>query len=319
MSQGKLTPDTMMSASRLPGLLEVSKYSTPNDELLLSCNALDGVLPEHLEIEAADWGNRFENYILQQSVQRLGLDDAILEHPQPYFHNEWPLCTSLDGTADGRGRVMVTDADAGIFVMGADQIVLEGWGCVEAKLTGQDPEEAPPLWRGPIQLQGQMAIMNSKWGAVCTLYRGTKLRIFLFERHDATQSAIQAAVSDFQSRLDHYKATGDVKYYDALNSSDANRKYPTAGGKEISLAPSAEELCQKILEFKEEIKGKQEVINFYETSLKEDLRDASRAVGSRYLVSWPMRHYKAQPERLVPAKDATVIRQNTLTIKEKKQ
>jgi len=316
MSQGKLTPDTMMSASRLPGLLGLSKYSTPNDELLLSCNAIDGKLPELLEIEAADWGNRFENHILQQSVERLALDDAILDHPQAYFHDEWPLCTSLDGTADGRGRVMVSDPDAGIFVLGADQIVLEGWGCLEAKLTGQDPEDTPPLWRGPIQLQGQMAIMNAKWGAVCTLYRGTKLRIFLFERHDATQNAIEAAVSDFQERLDHYNTTGEIKHYDALNSADANRKYPTAEVKEIDLSPTAETLCKKILEYKDEIKALEENIGFYETSLKEQLQDASKGVGASYKVSWPMRHYKAQPERVVPAKEASAVRQSTLTIKE---
>lgn len=316
MSQGKLTPDTMMSASRLPGLLGLSKYSTPNDELLLSCNALDGKTPEPLEIEAADWGNRFERHILQQGVERLGLDDCVLDHDKPVFHGEWPLCTSLDGTADGRGRVVTTDPDAGIFVIGADQVVLEGWGCLEAKLTGQDAEDVPPLWRGPIQLQGQMAVLNMKWGAVCTLYRGTKLRIFVFERHQVTQDAIEHAVHEFQTKLDKYKSTGEIDYYPALNSDDATRKYPTADDKEITLTQNAEELCALILDRKEDIKELQDKINFYETSLKELLQDANKGIGTRYRVSWPMRHYKAQPEKITPAKPATTVRQNTLTIKE---
>ncbi len=37
---GKLTDDKAMSASRLPGLMGFSKYSTPNDELQFSINAI---------------------------------------------------------------------------------------------------------------------------------------------------------------------------------------------------------------------------------------------------------------------------------------
>ncbi len=37
---GKLTPDYMMSASRLPALLGLSRYQTPNDELQYSINAV---------------------------------------------------------------------------------------------------------------------------------------------------------------------------------------------------------------------------------------------------------------------------------------
>ena len=35
-------------------------------------------------------------------------------------------------------------------------------------------------------------------------------------------------------------------------------------------------------------------------------------------ISWPMRAYKAQPERVVPATEARVVRQSTLKIKEAK-
>lgn len=316
MSKGKLTPDTMMSASRLPGLLGLSKYSSPNDELLLSCNALDGKTPDPLEIEAADWGNRFEMHILDAAVQRLQLVDYDLDHTKPVFHPDWPLCTSLDGMANGHGRVVASDPDAGIFVIGADQIVLEGWGCLEAKLTSQDAEDVPPLWRGPIQLQGQMAIMDAKWGAVCTLYRGTKLRIFLFERHQATLDAIEHAVHEFQTKLDKYKTTGEIDYYPAISSQDANKKYPTADDREVALDHNTEKLCALILDCKAQIKDMEDKINFYETSLKEHMRDANKGVGAHYKVSWPMRHYKAQPERVVPATEARAVRQSTLTIKE---
>jgi predicted phage-related endonuclease len=316
MSKGKLTPDTMMSASRLPGLLGLSKYSTPNDELLLSVRALDGEKPPPLESEAAEWGNLLEMEILQESIKRLGLVLCELTHTKPLFHVEWPLCTSLDGTADGNGLVVTTDPDKGIFVVGQDQIVLEGWGVLEAKLTSQDAEDTPPLWRGPVQLQGQMAVLNAKWGAVCTLYRGTKLRIFLFERHQQTINAIEHAVKDFQRRLDIYKTTGELDHYPAFDSADANKLFPMASDSEVQLSPNAEELCQKILGAKEQIKELETQVGFYETSLKESMTTHSKGLAGKYRISWPMRHYKAQPERVVAATEARAIRQSTLTIKE---
>ena len=317
MSEGKLTPTTMMSASRLPGLLGMSKYSTPNDELTLSIEALKGNEPEHKEIEAADWGNRFENQILQQACDRLGLDTYNLSHTEASFHPEWALCCSLDGTAEGHGLVVQTDPDRGIFVMGADSIVLDGVGVLEAKLTGQDAEDSPPLWRGPIQLQGQMAIVGAKWGAVCTLYRGTKLRIFLFTPHEATQERIRAEVEVFQLKLDSYQATGAIDYYPPHNSQDADRVWSQGTDEEpVQLSELVDMWAQEILEAKQDIETAQELISDREAKIKAHMQEHTTGFTAMYKIKWPMRHYKAQPERITPAKPASVVRQSTLTIKE---
>ena len=317
MSEGKLTPNTMMSASRLPGLLGMSKYSTPNDELTLSIESLKGNEPEHKEIEAADWGNRFENQILQQACERLGLHTYNLSHTEASFHADWPLCCSLDGTADGHGLVVQTDPDRGIFVMGADSIVLDGIGVLEAKLTGQDVEDSPPLWRGPIQLQGQMAVVGAKWGAVCTLYRGTKLRVFLFTAHEATQERIRAEVEVFQLKLDAYQATGSIDYYPPHNSQDADRVWSQANDEEpVQLSELVDMWAQEILEAKQDIETAQEVITDREAKIKAHMQEHTTGFTAMYKIRWPMRHYKAQPERVTPAKPASVVRQSTLTIKE---
>ena len=54
---GKVTPNTMLSASRVPALLGHSKYETPNGVLTSVINALQDA-PEHFETnEAMHWGN----------------------------------------------------------------------------------------------------------------------------------------------------------------------------------------------------------------------------------------------------------------------
>jgi hypothetical protein len=46
------------------------------------------------------------------------------------------------------------------------------------------------------------------------------------------------------------------------------------------------------------------------------MREAPKAKAGPFHIKWPMRHYKAQPERVVPAKEGYSVRQSTLSIKE---
>lgn len=316
---GKVTPNTMMSASRLPALMGISKYRSPNDELIATLAAMDG---KELEIEgneAMEWGNKMEPEILKEACLRLGVDNLDLDHQHPYFHASWPLACSLDGAADGRGLVVNHDPDRGVYVVGQDSIVLEGRGVLEAKLTAMDVEDVPPLWRGPVQLQAQMDIMEAKWGAVATLYRGTQLRIFLFAPHPATLEAIETAVTDFQRRLDYWRETKTVDYYPPQDSKDANRTWPAVKDEEPMLLGEAEDYWAfKIQMAKHEMSRLEEEIADCEKRIKDVMRDHGVARTDKYEIKWPMRHFKAQPERVVPAKDAYSIRQSTLSIKEKK-
>lgn len=316
MSKGKLTPNTMMSASRLPGLLGHSKHWTPNEELLLSIGALKGEENPYEVNEAADWGNTLEPKILERSAERLGLDTYNLEHTEALFAKNLPLCCSLDGTADGKGKTIRTDPDAGIFVVGQDEIVLEGEGVLEAKLTSYDAEDTLPLWRGPIQVQGQMMCTGAKWGAVCVLYRGTKLRIFVFAPHKGTQDAIRAAVLDFNRRLDVFKISGEIEYYPPATSNDANVIWPSGDDETVVLEPDAEQIAAEIADARKKISELQEFIEIKETQIKSMMTTHTKAVAGKYRITWPMRSYKAQPERIVPAKDAYVVRQSSITVRE---
>ena len=91
---GKKTPTTMMSASRLPSLLGLSKYMTPNDELHLSISALKGELNNFEQNEAMAWGDRLEEIILLETSKRLQLTDLQTEFSSAFYHATLPLSAS---------------------------------------------------------------------------------------------------------------------------------------------------------------------------------------------------------------------------------
>lgn len=316
----KVTPDTMLSASRLPSVMGLSRYNTPNDELEFSIRAMQGQERPDIGNESMDWGNQLEPLILRETAKRLELTDLDFEHDTAFFHDDLPLCCSLDGSAMGRGQIMVTDPDQGIYVIGQDSIALDGLGVLEAKLTAMEPEEVPPLWRGPVQLQAQMDILKAKWGAVATLYKGTQLRIFLFAPHQGTLDRIAQVATDFQSRLDNWKLTGEVSYYppqDEEKWPDARGPYPIIPVPAY-LDDSCIERVEKILAKRKEIKKLQTELDADEEKLKEILGKIEMAIAGRYQIIRSTRHYQAQPAKMVPAKPAYTIRQSTLTIKEAK-
>lgn len=314
---GKKTPNEIMSASRLPALMGLSKYRSPNDELLYTLDSLRGnELPDLIDSEPAEWGNTLEPVIMQEACMRLGLKLPKVDHDEAVFHPDWPLAASLDGSVNGQGITITTDPDAGVFVIGADSITLDGVGVLEAKLTSMQPEDSPPLWRGPIQLQAQMACANAKWGAICTLYQGIRMRVFLFAPHEATLEAIREVVYEFDRRVAMWKADGTIEYYAPQDSEDANRMWPQAVADEVTLDDLANTWAQEIMEAKQDIKDAEAVIVDREKKIKIQMKESSNAVAGQYKIAWPMRHYKAAASRVVPAKEAYSIRQSTLTIKE---
>jgi predicted phage-related endonuclease len=312
----KVTPDTMLSASRLPAVMGLSRYRSPNEELDYSIRAIRGEEREDIGNEAMAWGNQLEPLILATAAERLQLTDLVAEHPEARFHAELPLCCSLDGTADGRGQVITSDPDKGIYVVGQDSITLDGVGVLEAKLTAVAPEEMPALYRGPVQLQAQMDIIQAKWGAVCVLYQGTELRVFLFAPHAQTLAGIAQVATEFQAKLKKVWANGEVDYYPPSSSKDADRLFPTANEEVKQLDSYAEELARLIAGGKKKIKTINEDIEKAETELKTLLGNAARGIAGQFQISWPMRSYSATAQRIVPAKEAYSVRQSTLSIKE---
>lgn len=316
---GKVTPNTMLSASRVPALLGHSKYETPNDILKSTLNALQDVETPFKTNEAMHWGNLLEVPLLLEASARLNLSHLVLDHPKPYFHPDAPIACSLDGQGDGNGLVVTDNPDAGVYVVGAESITLDGMGVLEAKVTSVYPEDYPALSRGPLQLQAQMDITGAKWGAVCVLYQGTELRIFLFAPHEETQAMIRSAARDFESKLIHWSETGEVEWYDPATPEEYGTKWPGDPNLDsVDLGEWGATLAERIVKAKEQIKTLETKIAEDEKEIKELLGNATVGHASEFKISWPMRNYAAQPERVVKAKPAYSIRQSTIIISEPK-
>jgi len=313
---GKVTPNTMLSASRVPALLGHSKYETPNKVLESVLNALQDVETPFETNEAMHWGNMLEIPILLEASGRLGLSNVVLDHPKAYFHPDAPIACSLDGNGDGNGLVVKDNPDAGVYVVGAESITLDGFGVLEAKLTSSYPEDYPALSRGPLQLQAQMDITGAKWGAVCVLYQGIELRIFLFAPHEETQALICKKAFEFESKITHWSETGEVEWYDPANPEEFGHKWPGDPNLDsVDLGDWGATLAERIVKAKEQIKVLEKTISDDETELKEMLGNATLAHAEEFRISWPIRKYQAQPEKVVPAKPAHSMRQSTVTIK----
>jgi hypothetical protein len=309
----------MASASLLPAIMALSPWASPNDALTGCIEAHRGhERPGLSDPEPAEWGNLLETTILEQACLRLGLTNLDLDHREARFHPMLKLACSLDGTADGNGLLVKHNPDAGIYVMDGDEIALNGVGVMEAKSTAIEPADSPPLYQGPIQLQAQMDIIGAEWGAVCTLFKGSRLRVYLFKRHSQTCQEIAKAVIDFQRRVDQWLVDGSIDYYPPVSSKDADRTWDQAEEAEVDLGHAAELLVDEIVVAKAEIKRLEEKVEQAETNLKNLMRTATKAKAGMWEVSWPMRQYRAQPERLVPATEARLVRQSTLKIKEAK-
>lgn len=315
---GKVTSSQKPSASVLPSIMGHSPYETPLVVLDRAIKCVDqGVdrLPgEEKRIEAADWGNRLEDTILEEAAARLGVGGLMLDHPEPHHYQDILSC-SLDGTAEGGGVVIKHDPDNGIYVISADEeIELIGMGILEAKLTRVAPQEKPDLYRGPIQLQGQMLCTGATWGAVCTLYQGVELRIFVYKQSVQMQQEIIKVCSDFCRRVK------DRDLYPPLSTTEAVRKYPEPQfpKKIIDADTPLQEKIEQLAHIRSELKAYETLADDLQLDIMEQMQDASECIAGRYRVTWPVRNIKAKPEqvKVIPAVEAHQQRGKTLKIEE---
>jgi predicted phage-related endonuclease len=315
---GKLTPDNQLSASRIPVLLNASPYQTRNELLAEMIDIDRGGTPTRIpQNEPMFWGDTLENQILTVAAERLGLKDLRTSFPAAFQHPTLPLAASLDGSAKGN-RKWAADPANGIYTpQGGDMIDLTGEILLEAKNTSVQPENPPAAHRGPLQLQAQMLCTGLKAGVIAVLYRGTELRLFLYKADPAIQQRIVLAVQDFEER----RKTGEM--YPVTSPQDGIAAYPTGVSDRLYWDDGASDEATAIdclmHALKQKANAEEDIAEF--TSAIMDWMgtsdEAEAIVGNRrVLVKWPSRTYRAQPEKVTPAKPERTVRSKTLQIKE---
>ncbi len=87
-------------------------------------------------------------------------------------------------------------------------------------------------------------------------------------------------------------------------------------GTTVELEDDLEHHFSEILHAKSLIKNVQQSIKEHEAVIKEHMQENKHALCGTHRATWGSRTYKAQKEKIVPAKEAYTIRSKTLSIKE---
>ncbi len=306
---GKLSDDRYMSGSRLPVLYlwlvtkDGHPYSTPNDELRRSIEAVDGTLRDFEIGEPGICGNLLENVLVENACEELGLPAPVLSPPVVKYQEIFQV--SLDGLTTADDPVEVPPG--GIVVTDNDQpVTLSGPIPIECKVTSDYPTDNPPLYRGPIQLQAQMLGVNAQFGILITLHRGIERRIRIYRADPEIQQQLVELSTDFRQRV------MDSNYYPPVTVDDAVQTHPQAAG-EVEL-PDLHDRIARLLELREQAQDCEKEIKAIEVEIMNEMKDAEVAYSHNYKVKWPVRNYKAQPEKVTPAKEARTVRLKSLQI-----
>ena len=290
-----------MSCSRLAGIMGLSRWSTPNDELKKSLLAHGASFGEH-EVEptkplfeAAEVGTYLENAILELGIKRLGFDltDADLNITEPVSSNEINLHGSLDGVLKGDGRIVKTDRSKGIVCYGQDdQIKLEGMGILEAKFTTALPAPEPELYRGVVQCQGLQLCTDYKWHCIVTLFGKTgQLVCYLNVADPAMQFKIKQEVAIFDRKINDYNREKVVDFYIPITSNDAAKTYAKSEPDlpAITLTPEATRAALALSEAKKQRQECDKAVDRLNTYLMSILGIHEKGQSSDGLitVTWP--------------------------------
>ena len=308
---GKITDNKKASCSLLPAIMGHSPWQTQNETMKKVRGYIAGDEDTWEGNEATGWGNRLEETVLKEGCARLGIE-AKLNITTAAIHPTIPLEASLDGIGEGDDQIIEDDLERGIYVCGDTSIKLEGPGVLEAKVTRNRPEDFPALYRGPLQMQGQMMCTGYKWGAVMVLYGGVEMRIWVMTPHAKTVKAIEDAVLDFEKRI----LAKEPRWYDLASGADAAMVY-SLGDQEEPIDLDAADMAREYIALKDQIKEGQDALELLGAQFQSMMGNHTTARAGDYEIKWPVRNYKAQPEKVTPPKDARQVRSKTITIKEK--
>jgi len=310
---GKKTPYDIATCSTLCVIAGVSHWQTQNELLDQAIKAHNGEQPEQWEQTITQrMGDVLEPELIREAGRMLGLKSVEVDIEEPIKHDDLPIWGSLDGLGFAENLSFTHKSHNWLLLPEQEEITLDGWGVIECKCTrdyGRDDIEDE---RGVLQAKALMECSNYNWAAVIVLWQSTDFRIYLYERKQEFNNRLAKWVLDFDRRVK------EKDYYPPVTSADANIVYPVGEDGVVELNKDLLKHVARIQNNKEEIKRLTEEIDESETLIKEDMKSKENAVIDSFSIKWPTIKYKAQPEKIVPAKDARISRGKSLRIKENK-
>jgi hypothetical protein len=299
---GKITPDYMISASTLVDIFGLNPYTTPNQRLKLCHDAMSGKDIRFAANNAMDMGNRLEKPIALAAFDRIGLLDIELEVTEPVRHPTLPLNGSVDCYGIADNLFIQKDVDKGFYLpekADDEGIKINGKGIVEIKATNAPHQEAPPPYRGVIQVKSLMAASGLSW-AVIAILNGTDLRCYFYERDLEWEKELAEKVKDFDERIPH------CDYYSPFDTQDAARINPVDNGETTELTKVAQTHIDNIQTWEVQAKELNDLIQNSKTKLMEEMGESQQGFSKTHQVVWKTVNYKAQPEKtkVTPAKEA---------------
>ena len=306
---GKITRDDYCTHSLVPYLFDAGHFKTKQEVLNDCIRARHGESIRTPQTLRQRTGDVLEKPLIQECMKRLGIDKFEDKVTEKVVHPILPLEGSLDGMAYPENITIKEDIENGIHTLDSTEVYLNGNVPIEVKCTSIYPDDVPPDWLGVLQLKAAMSTTQANAGILIILYQSTDLRIYVIPKDYAFEQELAEKVCDFNRRID------EEDYYTPQVTSDAYIKYPNASDETKILTEETSELLKQHEQTKEMMASLKVVNEKIQAQIMDEMGNASVGRTGEWIVNWKMRKYKAQPERVVPAKDAYEIRSKTLTIK----
>lgn len=309
---GKITRDDYCTHSLVPYLFDKGHFKSKQEVLNDCIRARHGESIRTPQTLRQRTGDVLEKPLIQECMKRLGIDKYEDKITEKVVHPMLPLEGSLDGMAYPKKLTIKEDKENGIYTLDSSEVYLNGNTPIEVKCTSIYPDDVPPDWLGVLQLKAAMSTTQAQAGILIILYQSTDLRIYVIPKDYEFEKELADKVIDFNRRID------EEDYYTPQVTSDAHIKYPNANDETKILSEETSELLKQHEQTKEMIASLKEVNEKIQAHIMDEMGNASIGRTGDWIVQWKMRKYKAQPEKIVPPKDAYEIRSKTLTIKKGK-
>ncbi len=248
-------------------------------------------------------GDLLEPVLIKEAARRLGITELEAEVDYKIEHPTLPLEASLDGRCKVVNLKVKHSPDDGIYIVGHDELILNGDIPIECKCSSDFPSvDEPPKYLGVDQLHASMDILNADYGILIVLHMSTDLRIYIYKKDEAFNGELERVVLDFDRRIDeedYYPPEKPEHAATIFNSGDdENEKILDADTVDIIDTIEALKETQKIAKQKHD-----ELM----TDLMMAMGNHSKARAAEYVLEWktlPAKQaqvkevqYKAAPER----------------------